>query len=146
MLPRYHFLLGLIPSIAITFINPWYGLLFLTGSFLIDFDHYMIYVLSLKDFSLRRAIKFFEEKIMLIAKKKKIMVFLPFHNIETFVFMLIISAFIPVLYFLFFGMVFHYGLDLCYDYLIFKRFVREFSIIGYILRQDRFYLSKIKIN
>lgn len=144
MIPRYHFILGLIPAVLISFINPIYGALFLIGAFFIDFDHYMVYVLAFKDFSISRAVRFFADDIATFARKHNVKIFLPFHNIETFVMMLIICIYLPVLYFLFFGMIFHYVLDLIYDYHRFNRFVREFSIIGYILRPNRFSINKIR--
>lgn len=144
MLPRYHFIFGLIPAVLLAFINPVYGILFLVGAFLIDFDHYVIYWLAFDDFNLKRAIRFFESKVTSFGKNNGVMIFLPFHNVETFILMLVISAYFPVLYFLFFGMIFHYVLDLCYDYMFYGRFIREFSIIIYILRPKKFFISQIK--
>jgi len=143
MIPRYHFIFGLIPAILLAFAEPLYGMLFLMGAFLIDFDHYLIYVLAFRDLSLSRAIRFFESKVLEFNKAKDIKFFLPLHNIEAFLGILVISSYIPLLYFVFFGMVFHYVLDLCYDYAKFGKFIREFSVIQYILRPNKFYMSQI---
>ncbi len=144
MLPKYHFALGLIPAALISSLNPLYGLLFLIGAVLIDFDHYVAYVLAFRDFSLWNAVNFFETRVRQFCHNDTGRVFLLFHNIETFVVLLIVSIYIPITYFLFFGMAFHYGLDLCYDYATFKRFLREFSIIAYIIKPNKVSLKTLK--
>ena len=145
MLPKYHFALGLIPAVLIGFLNPLYGLLVLIGAVLIDFDHYVAYVLAFGDFSLARAVNFFETRVRKFCHGDNGKVFLLFHNVETFAALLIASIYVPILYFLFFGMAFHYGLDLCYDYAKFKRFLREFSIVLYMLNPRKVSLKSLKV-
>ena len=144
MLPKQHFALGLVPAILMGFLNPLYGLLFLIGAILIDFDHYLAYVLAFGDFSLVHAVNFFETNVRHFCHNGTGRVFLLFHNIETFVALIAVSIYIPIVYFLFFGMIFHYGCDLCYDYATFRRFLREFSIIAYMLNPKKVSLKKLK--
>src|SRR3989344_4780180 len=111
---------------------------------LIDFDHYLAYVLAFGDFSLMHAVNFFETNVRQFCHNGTGRVFLLFHNIETFVALLVVSTYIPIVYFLFFGMIFHYGCDLCYDHATFRRFLREFSIIAYMLNPKKVSLKKLK--
>ncbi|MBS3108241.1 hypothetical protein J4409_00035 [Candidatus Woesearchaeota archaeon] len=143
MLPRYHLITALLPALILGFIKPIYGILFFIGTFFIDFDHYVLYVMAFKKYSLKSAAKFYPNKLRPYLKKTRVKVFLLFHNIEVFIILLALSVYFPWAYPLFFGVSLHYLLDLCYDYTINKRFPREVSGIFYLFKKDKFSIKQI---
>ena len=62
MLPKVHIIVGGIISILLYLLFPItileVSLIFLS-SFLIDFDHYLLYVVNKKDFSLKKSFRWF---------------------------------------------------------------------------------------
>ncbi|MEK6830589.1 MAG: hypothetical protein AABX77_01010, partial [Nanoarchaeota archaeon] len=65
MLPKYHIIIGLIASIAIYLIfnlTIFQASIIFLSSFLIDADHYLLYIFRKKDFSLINSIKYFKER------------------------------------------------------------------------------------
>ena len=145
MIPKYHFILALPFSLVLSLIDIYYTIFFMFGAYLIDIDHYLVYIFTFKEFSIKKAINFFSDEAFSFAKGNHPTFFLPLHTIESFIAVLSISVYIPSLYFLFFGMVFHYTLDLCYDYMTFKKFIREFSIITYLLNPYKFSLRDVNL-
>ena len=143
MLPKEHFAYAVIPAIAIYFYNPFYAILFLASTILTDIDHYIAYVLAFKKYNIISSINFYPEKLRPYLKRTNANVFLIFHNIETFIILLIISAFFPPAYFIFFGISMHYLLDLCCDYVINKRFPREESAVLYLFKKNKFSLKDV---
>ena len=143
MLPKEHFIYAIVPAIIISFYNPIYALLFLASTILIDIDHYAAFVSSFKKYNLKAAAKFYTNDLYHYLLKHKVKVFLLFHNIETFIILLLLSAFFPSIYPVFFGVSFHYLLDLCRDYITNKRFVREESAILYLFKRKKFSLKEV---
>ena len=65
MLPKIHFLYGLFISIILFFIVPEKLieiLIFLASSVLVDFDHYIEFIIEKKSFGLKSAYRFFRDK------------------------------------------------------------------------------------
>ena len=120
MLPKYHIIMGAIVSLAIYLIFqitfPQLTIIFLS-SFLIDIDHYFLYIFRKKDFSLINAIKYFKERrkkwlSMKPEKRKnyKRAIFI-FHGIEFWLLLIIIANYINLIWFVLIGIFIHMVLD-----------------------------------
>ena len=121
MLPKYHILLGFIFSAILFLIFPSIniisaGVIFLS-SFLIDVDHYIYYVFKKKDFSLKRAYKWFVEKNNRLSrlgprkKRKYKFPILFFHNFELIIFLILFSLLNIIFLYILIGFLFHLLLD-----------------------------------
>jgi len=121
MLPSKHIIIGFLASLAIFLIFPqvgWLGLtIILLSSVLIDFDHYLCYVLKKKDLSLTRAYNHFIESrdIWLKLSKKQKETFesgiIIFHGIECWI-LLVLLIFVSKLFiFVLIGVAIHMVLD-----------------------------------
>ena len=139
MLPRYHFLLGLVFSVVLYFALPNVGILnlavFLVATVAIDVDHYLYYVYRKKDYSLRNAIGWFDGSIKSLKKfdvKKRKEFYIGFcflHGIEVLVLLLILGYFVSnIFYFVCLGFAFHLILDYIHGFRNKDRF-DKFSII-----------------
>ncbi len=120
MLPKYHIIIGFLFSLAIyyffqiTLIEA--GIIFL-ASFLIDVDHYFLYIFKTGDFSFKNSIKFFYERRKKWLKlpvskrenyKKAIFVF---HGIEFWVLLIILANYVNLIWFALTGIIIHMSLD-----------------------------------
>ena len=106
MLPLFH-LLGSLAVIAILF--PFYNIwsfVFLVGSFFIDIDHYIWYVIKERDFSLRRAYLYSRDK----RNKGKDHLHI-FHVWEFWVLLFLLAFFNTFFALVFLGLVFHLTMD-----------------------------------
>ncbi len=134
MLPKHHIILGDFLALVVYLIFPEIGLLgfllIFLSSFLFDVDHYIVYVLKKKEFSLNKAYYYFEEKIH---KKENWDYLLIFHNIEFFIFLFILALFFQFFLFLLIGLLFHFLLDLVEDITQDEFDDRNFSIIHQII-------------
>ena len=120
MLVKYHVILGAIASAIIYFIfqiTPIQATIIFLASFLIDVDHYLIYIFDKKEINFNNAHKWFLKrrnkwiKLNPDQKNKTKRAIFIFHGIE-FVFILIIfSFFIPIVKFILFGVLIHLILD-----------------------------------
>ena len=140
MLPKAHIFYGAIFSIILYLIglSPFNSILIFLSSFLIDFDHYLWYVLKKKDFNLKKAFYFLKE----MEKKKPMM--MVFHTFEFILLILILSFFFNPFLFILMGMLFHSLLDLIdLKYNNEMRF-REFWFTRYLLSEKAITINKIK--
>ncbi|MEK6934296.1 MAG: hypothetical protein AABW46_00285 [Nanoarchaeota archaeon] len=104
MLPIVHLLSSIIPVILLFPIYKYWSFVFLIGSWLIDFDHYIWYFIYKKDFSIKNAYRWCRDTHM----KDQLHIF---HVIEFWILMFFLS-FIHILFgIVFAGMVFHLILD-----------------------------------
>ena len=119
MLPKQHVIIGFIFSLMayIIFpISPLEATIIFLASFLIDFDHYLLYVYKKKNLSLNRALKYFYrlnndwKKIYPRRKEYKKNIFI-FHSIETLIPLAIFSIYFPIVWFVLIGMILHLILD-----------------------------------
>lgn len=104
--------------------------LFFAGGFVFDFDHYLWWVLTRKNFDYKATLKYFDKQLQLLKARKKVHRYLmPFHTVEFLILVLIISDFIHN-YFLAFGLVFHWAIDLYGQiFQLHGRSGRRFSIL-----------------
>ncbi len=104
--------------------------LFLAGAVLIDFDHYLDYVIKEKRLSPREAYKYnIRINEMALRRQIKGPLLNYFHTAEFFAFMLAASVFYTPLGWVFAGMVFHISLDVYEILMKFDPRVRSFSVI-----------------
>lgn len=125
MFPIYHFVSSIVPIMLLFPIYKYFSLVFLVGSYLIDADHYLWYVLRYKDLSFKNA---YRES--LLKKEGRLHIF---HTVE-FLFLMGILSFHSIFFFvILMGMVFHMSLDLL-DMTIRKVLrARNPSVIKYII-------------
>jgi len=121
MLPKYHITIGAIVSLfiySIYEITILQATIIFLSSFLIDFDHYLLYVINKKDLSLQKARKFFFKRREIwinlpISKRKdhKRFIFI-FHGIECWIILAILAAYLhPIFWFILLGIAIHIFLD-----------------------------------
>jgi len=122
MLPKYHFTYGLIFSAFLLYIFPEIGILgFVTiwaASFLIDVDHYLFYIATKKDFSLKNAHTWFikeNEKMFKLSywERLKHIEIVPciFHGIEAIIILALLSFIHQIFLYILIGFLFHGFLD-----------------------------------
>lgn len=139
MYPKQHIILGFIFSLIIFLIFPQIELIGFTAiflsSFLIDVDHYLVYVIKKKDWNLKNAYNWYidsEKKFQSLSIKEQINSPFPLfvlHGIEILVLIALLGIFISRLFlFIFVGFSFHLLLDAIHIY--FLRFNHDrFSLI-----------------
>jgi hypothetical protein len=120
MLPRYHvifgFLVSLIFGLATNLSASAIGIIFLS-SFLIDFDHYLLYIFKKKDFVFMNAYQWFVKrrkkylKLSLNEREKYKREIVIFHYAEFWILLLILSIFSNVFLFVLIGIAIHIFLD-----------------------------------
>lgn len=116
MLPKTHIILSVLFVLIIFFlkiVNWWQGLIVFAAAVLIDVDHWLLYVKKKKDFSVKRAYKWFYQ--FYINKTRKVFLFI-FHTIESFIVVIILSIFFPIFLYVLIGMSFHILLDFLQAY------------------------------
>lgn len=120
MLPKIHIILGAIFSILFYFIfqiSLFHASLIFFSSFLIDFDHYLYYIIAKKDLSLKNSYKWFVEKRRKILqkpfeeRKKYKHPVLIFHGIEFWIVILLLGFIYHVFLFILIGIGIHMILD-----------------------------------
>lgn len=140
MLPRSHILFGMIFSFLIWLLFPITlldaSIIFLS-SFLIDIDHYLLYMLRKKDFSLSHAYKYFYKTGMkVLNSKKKLKCPISFmHTAEFLILLAILSIFSHYLFLVFIGFLFHSILDIVMMIKKNRMHAREFSLINYMVNR-----------
>jgi hypothetical protein len=124
MKPLSHFIFGIIFSLLLFLIFPKMGLLgfllIVFSSVLIDFDHYVYYVLRKKDFSLKNAYNWFiqnEQKYLSLSSSERKQIYPSLCLIHTFEFLILFALLIfysHVFLFILTGFIFHLFLDFVY--------------------------------
>ena len=120
MLPKYHIIIGFLASLIIYFLFEIALLqtsIIFISSFLLDIDHYFLYVIRKKDFSLTNSIKYFKKRrkkwlSMNIKKRKnyKRAIFI-FHGIEFWILLVLLTNYFTIIWFILFGIAIHIFLD-----------------------------------
>ena len=148
MWPKSHILLGLLFSIIIWIIFPQLTLstilIIFLSSVLIDIDHYAVYVYRKKQFSLKKALKYYADLQEIFSEKVKQNPKLKYHlhllhTIEILLIVIFLSLYFNFFYILI-GFSFHLITDTI-DLAIREALrVREFSLIRYIFSAKKNYL------
>ena len=104
MFPRTHFIITLILSIVLYPLFKLNVLWFFLSGFLIDFDHYLYYVLKYKTLNFSKAYSYY-------LKKQDELFLMIFHTIEFWILLLILSSFSMIFIFLLIGLLPHLTMD-----------------------------------
>lgn len=116
MLPKYHIIFGaIITSIiyAIFTITLFQAIIIFLSSFLIDIDHYLLYVLKKKDLSLKNAYKSFKQRrinwFQLPKQKRREhkQLILIFHGIEFWILIVLLLFIHKIFLFVLIGVAIH---------------------------------------
>ncbi len=132
MLPKYHLLFGFLFSLILYLLFPFIGLpgflIIFASSVLIDVDHYIYYVFTKKDLSLKKAYYFFLKKPLI----NPAMYFL--HGVEVLLILFLLGIFVnKVFLFIFIGFSFHLFLDVL-EQIYYGFRVAKVSLIWDLLR------------
>jgi hypothetical protein len=128
MLPKYHIIIGFIFSVLIYNlfdVSHFEILIFFLSSFLIDIDHYIIYAIIKKNYSLKNSMKYFLDcrkkwiKLSLEERRKYKKHIFIFHGIEFWIPLFIMSFYFKIIIFVLYGFFVHIILDYI-DCLYFK--------------------------
>ena len=154
MLPKFHFLHGLLISLILFPSFKGHILIFLAATVLIDFDHYLIYAVKKKDLSLENAyifLKKLEEKQKNPGFKGRYTFFLcVFHTFEFLLILSIFAFFNKFLFFIFLGFIFHLSLDIISTKWEFKNkyffyYLKTLFLAYHLLSRDKETFGKIKV-
>jgi hypothetical protein len=116
MKPRWHILCGIIFGLIIFIVFPEINLLYLLLIFLsavlIDFDHYMVFVLKTGRISLFNSFKWYEEQLKKEAEERRNNIkrkghFHSLHTIEFHILVYLLGYLWVGFFYVFIGMVFH---------------------------------------
>jgi len=134
MLPKWHILYGVIFSLLVYFlfnISFFEGILIFLSSIFIDFDHYLWYIYTKKDSSLKNAYNYLKN---LRRNKPFLMIF---HTVEFLLIFCFLSCVWKGFLFILIGILFHSILDLIYLAYEKKLNQGEFSLIKYFIKNAK---------
>lgn len=140
MLPSKHIFYGFLFSLFAYLIFPQIGVfnafVIFLSSFLIDFDHYLVYVFYKRKFSVRKAYRHFVnlDKTLFHNKSYKGPLVI-FHTVEVLALLLWLSIYNSVFLFISIGMIFHWLLDIYTLKKLNALHAKDFSIIYYYLNK-----------
>lgn len=148
-MPSSHVILGFIFALGLWYIFPSTGVvgfwIIFLSSFLIDFDHYLGYVIRKKDFSPMRSydwnLKTTKKSFSLTRKENdQFYTFICiFHGVEVLILLLILGFFVSkYFFFVFIGFSFHLALDTIHSY------VYNYRLDKVCLIYDYFKFKKLK--
>jgi len=114
MLPKSHFIIGIIIGALLLPFVPWYYVIaIIAANVLIDFDHYIVAVIRNKgDCRLDKALEYYDRYNAI--KNKKTYNFTVFHTIEFHILVLFMSTVSPIFFYVFIGMLIHSLTDLVF--------------------------------
>lgn len=121
MLPKQHALVGIVVGFLawLIFSIPWYGVLIIfLSSFLIDVDHYLLFVYKEKDFSVKNSYelgKKINKKWKSLGYKEKREYKCPIfilHGIEFWIILVLLSFVHNIFFWIFIGITIHMIIDL----------------------------------
>lgn len=146
MFPRYHILFGALFALFIWIIDSstgWYALIIFLATFLIDIDHYLVYVKRKNSLNLKKATDYFfnihqglKPKLRKGIKVKAPLLFT--HTVEFLILVFILALFSPFFLFILIGMLFHSLLDVIDMFMVFGTvYPRSFSIIYYYINKKK---------
>lgn len=146
MNPSWHIFFGFFFCLFLFFAFPDTSLMNISlvffSSVLIDVDHYLFYLFTTKNFSLRRAYAHFIEqkrKWKEFGKDPKYVqpiYLLIFHGLEVLVILFIFSFFFKPFYFVFIGFSFHLFLDLI-EQAVYSNQHQKFSLVNDFLKYKK---------
>jgi len=134
MLPKWHILISAIASIMLFFVGVSmpYVLVFFFSAFLIDFDHYLAFMIEKRSLNLKKAYDYFVELGKKCERGEIRGPLCIFHTVEFLIVFAVISYFNLVIFAILAGFVFHISADVIHGLITKTLKFRNFSIIGYL--------------
>ena len=111
----------------------WISVFAIVGGCLVDFDHYLTYVMRKKDWSLKEAVNYYRRRRFAV----KMPMLHIFHTIECFAVLAVISFYYNIFLVVLLGFVLHMLLDFADCAYYRSWFIRINSIIAWILISAR---------
>lgn len=105
MFPIVHFVFTIVPSILVIMTYGWIGIFFWIGSFFVDFDHYIWYVIRKRDFSLKNAYTYGK----IITEEESYLHI--FHIVEFLILISIWALYSKLIFMVVLGLAFHMVID-----------------------------------
>lgn len=127
MLPSRHFIATLILSIILFPYFRWLSLLAFIGGFLVDVDHYLMYIIKFKDFSIKKTYEYCNK-----GPKHVLMIF---HTAEVWIILFILSFVSKAALIIFIGLMLHMIMDLIYNYRKKRIKNRVYSIVFWLIKK-----------
>ena len=126
---------GAVSAALLPFNNPAGILLFACGSILIDVDHQIFYYKKTGKYDVSGMFRYFREVVDRNLYSIPYLGVCIFHTVEFFLFVALISYYIPPIQYLLAGLIFHILLDI-YDLARLKvPFIRAYSLIEHLIRR-----------
>ncbi len=129
MLPQWHFLLGAIFALLLWPIFGLGSLIIFAASFLVDFDHYLLYVKLTKNYNLSKAYYFMKKLAKDKSGKKYLFVF---HTLELWLLLIAASFYSRYIFLIFIGVILHMLFDFGLTDSKYHFGNREFSLIAFL--------------
>ena len=127
-----HLLSSLLLAIVLFPVFGYISLLIIVGGFLVDFDHYLYYILKHKKISLVKAYHLYKKKLKPQEDNRDLLHI--FHTIEFWILLIILTIYLRFFILLTFGFFIHMILD-CFDLIRTKRYgARALSLIAWLRR------------
>lgn len=137
MLPQWHFLLGAIFALLLWPIFGFGSLVIFASSFLVDFDHYLLYIKRTKNCNLLKSYYFLKKLAKEKSKKRYLFVF---HTVEFWAVLIVASFYSQLAFLILIGIAFHMLLDLFYGK---GKGKRAISLISFLRQKQLRAKSKI---
>jgi len=106
----------------------WYSLFAFIGGVLIDFDHYLAYIIKFRSLNFLKAYNYFKGKDF---KKHEYTLFI-FHSMELFILLIVLSYFNRIILIITIGMAVHYAADFIYEINLSGRLLKNWWTIKWI--------------
>lgn len=155
MLPKWHLFFGLVISLILFPFFSWQVLLFLAATVLIDFDHYLIYMIKRKDLGLKTSYAFFRD----LDKKQKNQNFKGFytfflcifHTYEFLLILFILSFIYNPLLLIFLGFIYHLAIDIVFVRIVYNKkylffYLKNFSLVYHLFTRNKKRFGEIKLH
>ncbi len=142
MLIFHHLLLALLLCVVLFKFYSWKVLFVLFGGVLVDFDHYLLFILKYRTLNIKKSYLRFKETHRRGKREPPTKFELLFHSIEFFILIIILSFFSEIFLLVFIGLFFHLltdGILKKWIYQIYKyKKIKSYSIIGwYIIKKKK---------
>lgn len=111
------------------------ALYFFLASILIDIDHYVMYILEVKSFSIRGMFRYCNDLLEYL-KNNRGLALCMLHTAEFLIVIILFSFYSSIAFYVLLGIIFHLILDAIYLYRNGCLFGRAFSIVEYLIRKN----------
>lgn len=132
-----HLLTSLILAGLLYPVFKWKVVLILVGGFLIDVDHYILYIYRFRKFNFIECNHYFTTEAEKNNHSDVMGVCLAFHTIEFFLIVILLAFYYKVLWILVIGLVSHYLWDLYYIIIVVRQYVVDYSFLHWLYKHKQ---------